>query len=431
MKKIIPVILCLMLCCVMLIPVSAKTEPKITMQPYSAHYPEYSVASYTVKATGTNLSCTWFMEYQGVTYNISQIGGSYTQQPWEGYAGESYGPFQDNSNTFTYFFNGIGAELAGAKIWCVIEDGHYDVKSQPAYITVQGNALPPIIHEFPSEIIAERGEYVELRCVASSPGDEQINWIWYETSTGQLPNIMAIEDASSYSDSYICDTSAIGTRYYVCGVTSTEGGLNYTNVCAVTVKEAETNPMPEPPVIKTRELPDAVVGEKYNFRIDYTGENVIIDLAYNPGRPNQFDETGLTLNWDGTLSGTPTKAGTFGFKICASGLGGEAYEAYTLTVRKAQKPVSSTTTSSEVESKPSWNSDAPSKDTSSEEESMPEWLHSTPDSEETSSDPNAELTPNEPQTVKVGFPWWGYLIGGGVACGGGVGLAVLLLLRKR
>ena len=141
-------------------------------------------------------------------------------------------------------------------------------------------------------------------------------------------------------------------------------------------------------------------------------------------------DTGEEL-WRGEAEDADFAYGTFGFKICASGIGGEAYEVYTLTVKKAQKPVSSTTTSSEEESKPSWNSDVSSKDTSSEEESMPEWIQSAPESEETSSDPNGELTQNKPQDVQVGFPWWGYLIGGGVACGGGIGLAILLLLRKR
>ena len=58
------------------------------------------MAIYTVKVSGTNLSATWYMEWLGDTYTISDIGGSI--QPWEGYAGESYGARKLDDNTFAY-----------------------------------------------------------------------------------------------------------------------------------------------------------------------------------------------------------------------------------------------------------------------------------------------------------------------------------------
>ena len=49
---------------------AAPDAPEIILQPQSPCYPEYSVAMYTVKASGTNLSATWYMEWQGQTYTI-------------------------------------------------------------------------------------------------------------------------------------------------------------------------------------------------------------------------------------------------------------------------------------------------------------------------------------------------------------------------
>ena len=54
---------------------AAQDTPYITLQPQSPNYPEYSVAIYTVEASGKNLTATWYMDWQGKTYTISGLGG--------------------------------------------------------------------------------------------------------------------------------------------------------------------------------------------------------------------------------------------------------------------------------------------------------------------------------------------------------------------
>ena len=44
---------------------AATAAPLITLQPQSPCYPEYSVAVYTVKATGSNLTATWYLQWEG------------------------------------------------------------------------------------------------------------------------------------------------------------------------------------------------------------------------------------------------------------------------------------------------------------------------------------------------------------------------------
>lgn len=241
MKQLIRGLFCLLLVCALIMPVlAAQDGPEITLQPQSPNYPEYSTAIYTVKATGNNLTATWYMEWQGKTYNLSDFTNGF--EPWETYAGESYGPVQNDANTFSCFFGGIEEELNGAKIWCVIEDGHYDVTSSKATISITGSEDPPEIISFPAEVTVNRGDLVELCCQAKSTDGSQITWLWYETSTGNLQDIMAICDGPQYSDTWTVNSELVGTRYYVCAVQSDLGGIAYSNVVAVTVMDYDPEP---------------------------------------------------------------------------------------------------------------------------------------------------------------------------------------------
>ena len=160
----------------------------------------------------------------------------------EAYAGENYGGVNDGG-VFTWFFGGIGSELNGAEIWCVVEDGHNDVRSKAAIITVTGTKMPPEILSMPSSMTVEKGGIGEARCVARSISDSQLEFLWYETATGRLENIQAIYPEEN-GDFLYFDTSNVGRRYYVCCVSSTDGGRVYSSVLSVDVVE---NPEQIPP----------------------------------------------------------------------------------------------------------------------------------------------------------------------------------------
>ena len=255
MKRTFSFFRVLLLAVLLAIPAAAAPEaPQITLQPQNLQYPEYSTAGYLVKASGTNLTCTWYLEYQGKTYNISDNSNGI--EPWEGYAGETYGAAQPDSNSFFWFFGGIEEALNGAQIWCVIEDGHYTVESQHATVTVQGNAMPPEILAFPAALTAKQGQSAEVRCTAKAPGACQLEYLWYETATGKLPDIRALEPAEN-SDFLILDTAKAGTRYYVCAITTSDGGRAYSSVLPVTVTEAA----PEPTTAQTPTVEAAAPAE--------------------------------------------------------------------------------------------------------------------------------------------------------------------------
>jgi len=241
------------------LPAQAAPEgPRIILQPQNYHYPEYSTAVYTVKAEGTNLRATWYLEFEGKTYNISDMTNGF--EPWEAYAGESYGPQAPDGNTFICFFGGIGEELDGSAIWCVIEDGHNDVTSARAIITVRGTQMPPEILEMPTVLSAEQGTEAQIRCVARSGGESQLTFQWYETDTGELRDIQALEGEDA--DYLFCDTDTVGTRYYVCAVRNTLGGAVYSSVVAVTVTPRQATEEPTAPtdaVTPTTAPTDAVI----------------------------------------------------------------------------------------------------------------------------------------------------------------------------
>ena len=105
-----------------------------------------------------------------------------------------------DDNTFAYIFEGIECDLDGAYIWCVIEDGHYDVRSQKTRICVGNPNSPPQILDIPSQVVVEQSEEAEIRCVANAPGNTQLSFLWYKTDTGRMEDIRAVNRGTETAD---------------------------------------------------------------------------------------------------------------------------------------------------------------------------------------------------------------------------------------
>lgn len=413
MKKIMSITLVIMLLCVLAISASAApAEPEITLQPQSPNYPEYSVAIYTVKATGSNLTATWYMSWEGNTYEISDYTNAF--EPWEAYAGELYGAKKLDSNTFVYIFEGIEHPLNGATIWCVIEDGHYSVTSQKAYITMGNPATPPEILNIPAKITVAQGEYAEIRCVARSNDETQLGYIWYETSTGDLMDIQAMDRGTELGDFIICDTSKTGTRYYACAVNTSNGGITYSNVIPVTVTAAAAI---EEPTIQTKSLPEATAGEKYSAQIKCSDPKAEFVIYYNPGKANDFGKTGLTLSNDGKITGTPSAPGSYTFCICAAGAGGEDYMVYTLVVKEAPVDTQPEETEPVMATEPTENTE------------ITEGTEPIPTETQLPTEPT-ETKPNKKDSASKGISPWLLVVVGVIAAGAGVGVALILTKKK-
>lgn len=454
MKKILSLVMLAVLLLTAAVPVAADNGPSITMQPQNYQYPEYSVATYSVKASGSNLHCYWYLAYEGKIYELSDNTNGF--EPWEGYAGENYGGYRDG-NTFTWFFGGIEEGLNGAEIWCVIEDGHYSVTSERAIITVQGSAMPPEITAIPAEVTANRGDNVDIRCVARSTDGSQLAYTWYETSTGKLQNIQAMYPEEN-SDFITVNTSSAGVRYYVCGIETGNGGRAYSSVVKVNVLDsAPAYPDME---ILTKKLPDGVVGQEYEAELLCNDPYGLFTLYYNPGKANQLEESGLRLLKENVIVGTPKKAGTFTFTVCAAGDYGEDYMEYTITIKKAAEapevtepiatepdatePAATDPNSTEpIVSEP----DATAPDATVPEETQPVSgeLDGKPEKENaedigkpvkdsvTTTGQEQQTDKQETQkqdTPKPGLPWWGFVLIGLASVAAGFGVAALLVRKK-
>ena len=398
MKKAFSFLMVLLLGILLAAPATATADgPVITMQPQSPYYSQYSVAIYTVKASGSNLSATWYIEYGSKTYNASKLGGS--MQPWEAYAGESYGAKKLDDNTFCFVFEGIEEELSGAKIWCEIEDGHNNVTSQAAHITVGDFGSAPEILSIPSCVTVKQGQEAEIRCVAKSTDGSQLEFLWYETATGNFEDMQAMNRGTETCDFLFCDTGTPGTRYYICGITTSEGGMAYSSMVQVNV-EADTVAAPK---IETEALPNATVGSQYAFRLQCTDPEAEFFPYYNPGTENALEDgSWLGLSVDGWLMGTPTEAGTYSFSVCVMGAGGEDYGIYTLTVVEANNEDSSDPT----------EPTAPTKPTATQPTS-----------------PTPVPTPEETQQPEGSIAWWVLVL---VALGAAaIGVVVAVILSKK
>lgn len=435
MKKLFSLLVYLLMLCSFLVPVCAeKAPPEITMQPQNYQYPEYSTAMYIVKASGSNLRATWYLKYEGKTYNMSDITNGI--EPWEAYAGETYGPVQLDKNTFSCHFGGIEEELNGAEIWCVIEDGHYDVTSDRAIITVQGDAMPPEILSMPAQVTANCGNNAELRCVAKSTDGSQLEYCWYETFSGKLQDIRAIEPEET-GDYLFVDTSSAGVRYYVCGITTSKGGRAYSSVVPVTVQSSapEVNPDME---ILTKSLPDGVVGQPYEYQLECNDPYGLFTLYYNPGHPNQIEQSGVHLTKENQIIGTPKKAGTFTFTVCASGDYGEDYMEYTLTVREAPEPTEPVAPTEPIASTEPVTPTEPEETLPEENPTETEPKATKPEKDDSQDEKDDPATDKPTDSIdsssgkeSIQFPWWGtLLIGiGGAAAGAGIG--VVLAKKKK
>lgn len=329
MKKAIIFLMSVLLLCTFVVPaLAAPPEPVIIRQLQNPVYPEYSVAEYSVTVNGTNLHCTWYLQYDGKTYNISDTEGG--AKPWEWYAGETYGPNQSvngDFTTFTYFFGGIEAPLDGAILYPVIEDGHYEITGDSAVLRItETEAMPPEI-KVASGMEIFQGEPLDLYCEASTFTDTDLSYVWYETSTGKLQDIVALNRGAETSDTLNCDTSKVGIRYYVCMVTTAEGGCAYSSVIPVTVMKRT-----EPPVIKTTSIPAAKAGEDYSFKLECSDPDATFEIYQHPEKANEFDSTGLKLSKNGQLKGKPEYLGIFYFTVVASNDGGQSYMTLSLTV---------------------------------------------------------------------------------------------------
>ena len=169
-KKIFTcMLICVMLLSSLALPVWADGGAEIVFQPQNPTYNVGAVAIYSVTAQGENLTCRWYIDYNGTEYELTLMDE--VVDPWENFAGEQYGmtSSQDGGNTtFNFVFQGIGAELDGSTIYAVVHDGYKPVRSDAAYISVVEGAKTPPATKVPASVELWLGDVYDLECAAES-----------------------------------------------------------------------------------------------------------------------------------------------------------------------------------------------------------------------------------------------------------------------
>lgn len=241
MRKAAIILLILVLSFLLPASVLATDKIEIIHQPQNMIFPEHASANWSVEATGDGLAYEWFIVYKGTAYNTAESFDE--NHPWQvGVVGDGYGR-NDIGNAF--FINGIGSALDGAEIYCVISNKTGSVTSQRAHISVGGQSLPPRL-KVPAAVTIKKDKILKLLCDAEAfEGDDIKSYTWYETDTGALKDIVAIGAQDGQPEEYpilVCDTTMLGTRYYVCCVETNLGGKAYSSVIPVTVIEGSELP---------------------------------------------------------------------------------------------------------------------------------------------------------------------------------------------
>lgn len=313
MKKIVVFsLLCMLLIGMLPLSAVAANNTYILEQPQNYVYNEGAVAIYYVTVAGEHLQCTWYLEFDGKAYNLSEPGAT---GPWINYVVGDCGSSEMKNNldysvphtTFCYFFNGCEAGLNGAYIYAEIYDGWDTVTSTKALIQLSAGAKSPPQVSVPAAVEVTQGDELVLTCTATAVYDGEISYTWYETPDGDLTKIRAINRGEETNATLVCDTSSYGTYYYVCAVGEKNGGSAYSSVITVNVVESSE-------LDKTfRIIFDANGGTGTMEDVILTGTNkyTLPDCTFTEPEGKMFDGWSFDgeVWWPGNeigLQGTPT-----------------------------------------------------------------------------------------------------------------------------
>ena len=246
----------------------ASTAPVITTQPTSQTVTAGQAATFTVAASGTvPLTYQWKMNGDLIA---SATASSYSTGP---------ATVSDNGVTFTV----------------AVSNSSGVATSKPATLTLNAAAVAPSIATQPINVTVTVGQPATFTVAAT--GTEPLLYQWYRNGTA-----MAAATATSYT---ITATSATDNgAIFSATVTNAEGVAKSNNAILTVAAPTLT--------ISTSGLPNGVVGSAYSTILQASGGTSPYTWLVQSGQL----PAGLTLlRTSGSISGTPTAAGTSAFTL--------------------------------------------------------------------------------------------------------------------
>jgi len=179
--------------------------------------------------------------------------------------------------------------------------------------------------------------------------------IW-SIASGRLPDGLSIYETydwwSDYSYTYIYGTPT-ETGPFTFEVAATNGDGSGTREFTITINELQ------PPVITTTTLSNGEVGASYSSQIRADGSGITWSIPSGSSLPPGL-QLGSTSQGQGYvyryISGTPTQAGPFTFKVAATNAAGSDTATFTINIDEQQPPVITTTSLSNGEKDVYYNS---------------------------------------------------------------------------
>ena len=226
---------------------------------------------------------------------------------------------------------------------------------------------------------------------------------WYKNG------ILTQEGTGGDANSYKVTLSDQGSTIYVMVSFYEDSSFQESKKCGEAVSK-EVSIIGPTPQITTKSLPDATVGKAYYIRLECSDP----DGVFSEIMGSQLSEFGLCLTQHGEIEGTPTKTGNCHINVLVvSEGGGENSVSFDLTVKAETEPPQTTPTTvptTTPQTEPESTNSAPS-------ETIP-----------AGTQPQTQI-PAAPK--EEAFPWWGYavIILGGITAG--IGIAFILIKRKK
>ena len=280
----------------------------------------------------------------------------------------------------------------------------------------------PVIFTSDSEAVEGGKLTVDIR--AMTDYDATIYNAWLEGDVvyeWHKDDIIVLENTTN---TYEFTAEDVGHEFYVL-VTCWDYTMKSENINVVAAN------VPIDPVILTKSIPEAVAGKEYYAKIECADPDATFGIYYNPGRDNEFEETGLTLSENGEITGVPTKEGKYGFTIASYGEAGEGYVVLELVVFASTDDESSQDSSGVADESEEQSAEASADESTenSEEDSAPALseAESLPVSESESEGSGSR----ESETEKSSMPWWSLVIVAVAALAVGVGGTLAVVKKKK
>ena len=226
-------------------------------------------------------------------------------------------------NSSTGEISGMPATV-GTTTFTVMATNNAGDDTQELSITINAVPVPPTIitTTLPNGMV-DVPYYQQL----SATGDNPISW---SQTSGTMPSGLTLSSTGVISGT----PSTVGTFDFTVKATNDTG--EDTKDLFIIINSTDTN---TPPTIITTELDDGFVGIPYSQFLNAIGDAPITWYLDSGNLPN-----GINLYNDGSLSGTPTTAGTFNFSVMAVNNAGTDTQPLTIVIQSLLVPPTITTT---------------------------------------------------------------------------------------